>query len=101
MCLVLVAPVGEQIHAMFARLLAVYIPLGVTITVATMMLLVWVWRDPPGPPVDSGGPAEELRPLVSPAGPILAVSVGAGPARLRSGMGRGRLPNGGRVTLTV
>jgi hypothetical protein len=48
--LVLVGAVAEQIHTGFARVLALHVPLGVAIVVATALLLVWAWRSPPGSP---------------------------------------------------
>lgn len=40
---VLFLAVGSQIGLGYARALAVHVPLGVTITVASVLLTVWVW----------------------------------------------------------
>jgi len=39
--------IALQIIAGFARLLAIHVPLGVALIVATVLMLVWVWRPKP------------------------------------------------------
>lgn len=72
-CLGLAVLVGVQIAVGFTRVLAVHVPLGVTIIGLTILLAGWAWRrHPAGPPApDPTGP-----PVV-----VAAAAEGDGPRR--------------------
>ena len=58
-CLGMLALVAIQMMLGFTRTLALHVPLGVTLVVATVLMLVWAWRRRPGDwwPGWTGGPA--------------------------------------------
>jgi hypothetical protein len=43
-CLLLLAAIGAQIRLGYGRVLAVHIPLGVTIITSFALMLAWAWR---------------------------------------------------------
>ncbi|HEV7962395.1 MAG TPA: hypothetical protein VGP57_07650 [Actinoplanes sp.] len=54
-CLGLFGLVAAQIAVGFARVLAIHVPLGVTIIALTLLLTGWSWRASPRPAAAAGG----------------------------------------------